>query len=183
MTVTVSTVSSMADLAAELLEAVVAAMTETAAGAPDRSFVSLGAPAWETGCAQACVQVLTLTEEGTRDLSPAMQPGLRHARGRVNLVGMVAYAVRCITVSEDNQQVYEPPSDATLTEEAKAAYEDGWAIWNYVTEAIRLNLLFDGPCGDVHFDLGTPVTPQGGLGGWQFTCRAELGGYRPLVGT
>lgn len=171
----------MYDLAADFLTAVAEAMATTEAGGPARQFVSLGAPLWETGCAQASVQVLTLTEESTRDLSPAMQTGLRHARGRVNLVGFVAYAVRCVTVSEGNQNVYQPQSDATLSAEAKAAYEDGWAIWNYVTEAIRQDVLFGGPCGDVHFDLGVPFNPQGGLAGWQFTIRAELNGYRPML--
>ena len=48
MTVTVSTKSSMYDLAAELLAAVVAAMATTDGGTPDRNYVSLGAPAFDT---------------------------------------------------------------------------------------------------------------------------------------
>lgn len=179
MTVAVSTVSSMFDLANEYLGALVAAMSTTEAGAPDRSFVSLGSPAWETSCAQAAVQVLVLTEEGTRDTAPAGQTGRRISRGRVNLVGMVGYAIRCIQASQGNNQAYLPPSDDQLTAEAKAAHEDGWAVWNYVTRANLAGNLFNGPCEIVHFDGGAPVTPAGGLGGWQFTMRVELGGYDP----
>lgn len=181
MTVTVSTVSSMYDLAEDLLLAVVAAMGTTEAGAPDRYFVSAGIPTFETECAQAAVQVVTLTEEQTRDLTPAMQTGFRHIRGRVNLVGLIAYTVRCAEASEGNQQVYQPPFDATLSNQAKAVYEDGWAIWNHVRSRINEGLLFGGPCSDVHFDVGTPMANQGGQVGWQFTCRVELGGYVPSI--
>lgn len=181
MTVVVSTVSSMYDLAVDLLDAVVAAMGTTDAGPPERSFVALGAPAWETSCSQAAVQVLTLTEEGTRDLSPPMQPGFRHSRGRVNLVGMTAWSVRCIQASQGNAQTYGPASDAQLSAEARAGYEDGWAIWNHINRAVRDGSLFGGPCADVHMDLGVPVTPAGGLGGWQFTLRVELNGYLPTI--
>lgn len=181
MTVVESTVASMYDLAVDLLDAVVAAMGTTIGGPPNRKFVSLGPPAWETSCAQAAVQVLGLTEEGTRDTSPAMQTGFRHARGRVNLVGLTAFAVRCIQASQDNSQNYMPASDAQLSVEARAAYEDGWAIWNHVTQLIKHDLLFSGPCGDVHFDGGVPLPPAGGLGGWQMTFRVELGGYVPFI--
>lgn len=173
----------MYQIAEDFLNAIVDAMATTDAGTPDRSFVAPSQPVFETNCAQAAVQVLSLTEEGTRDTSPAMQPGLRHARGRVNLVGMVGYAIRCADISEGNQNVYQPLFDATLSGQAKAVYQDGWAIWNYVTAAIRANILFQGPCGDVHFDGGVPMTAQGGLVGWQFTVRAELAGYPITVGT
>ena len=174
-----STVTSMYDLAAQLLAVVEAAMATTEGGAPDRAFVSLGTPPWDTPCSYAIVQVDTLTEEATRDTTPAMQTGMRHLRGRVNLVGLTTWAIRCIQTQEQNAQNYAPPSDAQLSAEAKTGYEDGWVIWNYVNRAINAGL-FDGPCTAVHFDQGVPVTPEGGLGGWRFSCRVELGGYDPL---
>lgn len=181
MSIAVSDVSSMYDIAVDLLDAVVAAMGTTDAGAPDRSFVSPGAPAFETQCDQAAVQVLSLTEEQTGPLSPAMSTGLRHYRGRVNLVGMVAYTIRCAEVSEGNQNVYQPLQDPSLDAQAKAVYQDGWAVWNHITRQINAGLLFGDTCTDVHFDLGVPYNPQGGLTGWQFTLRAELGGYVPAI--
>lgn len=181
MSVVVSDVNSMYEIAVDLRDAVVAAMGTTDAGAPDRAFVSPGPPAFETQCSQAAVQVLSLTEEQTRDLSPAMQPGRRHHRGRVNLVGMVAYTIRCAEVSEGNQDVYQPLSDATLDAQAQAVYQDGWAVWNHINRAIETHDLFGGICSDVHFDGGTPYGPEGGLIGWRFALRAELGGYLPAI--
>lgn len=176
-----STVSSMFDLADEYLAAIVAAMTSTTAGAPDRAWVAPGQPAWETDCAQACVFIPALTEEGTAPLGPPMQVGLRHKGNRVNLVSMAGFAVRCADVSEANQQVYQPPFDATLSGQARAVYEDGWAIWNTVTAMVNDDTLFGGRCGDVHFDLGNPLVPQGGLVGWQVNLRVELNGYSTSI--
>jgi len=170
----------MYDLAVDLQSAVVGAMATTPAGAPDRSWVSLGEPAWDTSCAQAAIQVATLSEGGTNPGSPTEETGRRIGRGRVNLVGLVAWAVRCIQASEQNSQVWQPPSDEQLSAEALAAYEDGWAIWNWITRANLEGTLFGGPCSIVHFDGGAPVTPAGGLGGWRFALRVELGGYNPL---
>lgn len=169
----------MYDLAVDLLDAIAAAMATTPGGSPDRQYVSLGDPAWETSCSHAAVQILTLTEESTNPLSPAGETGRRDARGRVNLVGMVAYAIRCIQADQGNMQVYQAASDAQLSAEAKQGYEDGWAIWNWITRAQRAGTLFGGECAIVHFDGGTPLTPAGGLGGWRFALRVELGGYDP----
>lgn len=176
-TVVISTVSSMYDLADEFLAAVVAAMTTTDTGAPDRSFVSLGEPVFDTLCAQAIVHIPGLSEGATGPGAPPEGLGLRHSRGRVNLVAMTAWAIRCVTI-QDGQI---PVTDAEFNADAKASYEDGWAIWNYVTRAINNDDLFAGPCGDVHFDGGVAVTPSGGLGGWRFMLRVELNGYDPTA--
>ncbi len=181
MTVPVSTVSSLYDLAAEYLAVIVSAMATTAAGAPDRAWVSPGQPAWETECAQACVFIPALTEEGTAPLGPPMQLGLRHKGNRVNLVTMAGFAVRCAEVSEGNAQLYQPPFDASLSGQGRAVYEDGWAIWNALTALLKQDLVFGGPCGDVHFDLGLPLVPQGAVIGWQQTIRVELNGYTPTL--
>lgn len=183
MTIVLSDVGSLFQMAEDYRVAVADAMGTTDAGPPDRSWVSLGAPAWETQCSQAVVQIVTLNEESTRDLSPGMQTGLRHFRGAVNLVGLIGYAIRCITVTDNNMQGYSPPTDAELSADAKAGYDDGWAVWNHVKRAINKGTLFPngGPVLDAHFDLGMPVTPMGGLGGWQFSLRVELGGYVPMI--
>lgn len=181
MTVVASTVSSMYELAESYLHAIVAAMTTTDAGAPDRAFVATDTPVFEGYCAQAAVYIPTLTEEVTGPLAPSGQVGQRFHRGRVNLVAMTGYAVRCADISEGNQQGYQPPFDATLNAQARAIYQDGWAIWNYVTTLLRDDLLFSGPCGITHFDQGKPLTTAGGQIGWQFAIRVELNGYVPDV--
>jgi hypothetical protein len=171
----------MYDLAEDLRVAVVAAMATTDGGPPDRSFVSLGPPAWETSCSQVAVEVDGLREGATNPTSPPEATGIRFKRGRLNLVGLTAYAVRCVKASQGNSQVYKASRDVQLSAEAKLAYEDGWAIWNWINRSILDGSLFDGPCAIVHFDGGAPIEPAGGLGGWRFGLRVELGGYDPRV--
>ena len=182
MTVVPSTVSSMWDLAVDLTNAVALAMATTPAGGPLETYQTLGAPAFLDGCAQACVEIPLLSEGVTNPLAPPESTGMRHQRGRLNLVSMVAYAIRCIEVTDGNNQMLPPfqgPSAATMTAAAKAAYEDGWAIWNWVNHAIRNGMLFNGPCAVVHFDGGIPYAPEAGLGGWRFAVKVELDGYDP----
>lgn len=179
MPVVLSTVSSMYEVAVAYRDLIVAAMTSTEAGAPDRAFVAPDQPVFETQCAQAAVYIPSLTEGGTGPAGPPEQIGQRFHRGRVNLVGMIGFAVRCGDISEGNSAVYQPPFDATLNAQAKAIYEDGWAIWNYVTALLNENRLFSGQCGITHFDLGKPLTTAGGQIGWQFAIRVELPGYKP----
>lgn len=181
MTVAPSTVTSMYDLATELLAAVIAAMTGTEGGSPDRSFVSLGDPPWDTLCSYAVVQIPTLNEGQTGPSGPPEVTGIRHSRGSVNLVSMSAWAMRCISSGQNDAQAYAAPDDAQLSLEAKHAYEDGWAVWNYVKRAINAGTLFSGPCTIVHFDAGVAVNPSGGIGGWRFNTRVELNGYDPTA--
>lgn len=179
MPVVLSTVSSMYEVAVAYRDLIVAAMTSTEAGAPDRAFVAPDQPVFETQCAQAAVYIPSLTEGGTGPAGPPEQIGQRFHRGRVNLVGMRGYAIRCAAISENNQAPYEPLLDTTLDAQAKAVYEDGWAVWNYLNAALNANLVFGGQCGIVHFDPASPYAEEGGLMGWQFPIRVELTGYIP----
>lgn len=170
----------MYDLAVDFLAAVVAAMGTTEDGIDGlSSYVTLGEPALALDCDQAIVQMIGLGEGATSPTSPPEATGMRHSRGRLNLVGMRAYALRCSAITRGNNQVIELPSFDELQQVAKIGYEDGWAIWNYVTRAIDRDTLFGGPCSVVHFDGGVPFTPEAGLGGWVFTIRVELQGYDP----
>lgn len=175
---TVSTVSSMFDLATSFLDAIVAAMDSTEAGPPDRAFVAPGVPTFETECNQAAVYVPSLTEGSTSPTQPAEITGQRSRYGRLNEVGLTGYAIRCAQVSEA-PSMYSPLSDGTLDSQAKAVYEDGWAIWNWVNQLIRAGKLFEGVCGITHFDRGSPYATEGGLAGWMFQIRVVLNGYKP----
>lgn len=182
MTVAISTVSSMYDLATEFLGAVTAAMATTEEGIDGlTSYVVLGEPALASDCDQAIVQVFGLGEGATGPSTPPEVTGIRHSRGRLNLVGMTAYALRCSPITQTNGGVVQLPSFAALQQTAKIGYEDGWAIWNLVNRAINSESLFNGPCTVVHFDGGIPFTPQAGLGGWLFKIRVELNGYDPTA--
>ena len=173
-----STVTSLYDLAAELLAAIVAAMATTSAGEPPMAYVALGEPAFgPESCDQAIVTVNGLTEAQTSPTTPAEITGQRFRYGRLNEATMTAYAIRCLFVSQQNQVPYTGLTIAELDNASRQAYEDGWAIWNYVNYAIRNGLLFNGNCSIVHFAGGTSYTPEAGLGGWRFACRVQLDGY------
>ena len=169
----------MYDLAVDFLDAITLAMETTPAGAPDASYIVLGEPAWASSCAQAVVQIGMLGEGATSPSSPPEATGQRFERGRVNLVTLVGYAMRCQPILEGNGQNVQLPTTADLQAAAKKGYEDGWAIWNYITRLLRKDELFEGPCSIDHFDGGTPFTPEAGLGGWKFVMRVELQGYDP----
>jgi hypothetical protein len=180
VTVVPSTASSMYDLAVDFLNAVVSAMATTDEGIVGlTSYVTLGEPALASDCDQAIVQIAGLGEGATSPTTPPEVTGMRHSRGRLNLVGLAAYALRCSPITEGNSQVPMLPSFASLQQTAKIGYEDGWAIWNWITRAIDKGTLFDGPCSVVHFGGGIPFTPEAGLGGWLFRIRVELQGYDP----
>jgi hypothetical protein len=168
----------MYDLASGYLEAIVAAMDSTDTGAPQRAFVAPGQPVFETQCDQAAVYVPSLSDGATTPTQPPEITGQRSRYGRVNLVGLTGYAIRCAAVS-GSPNMYEALSDSTLSVQAKAVYEDGWAIWNWVNQLIRNDLLFGGTCGIAHFDRGSPYLTEGGLTGWQFQMRVQLDGYKP----
>lgn len=182
MSIAISNVESMYDLAVDFLDAVVSAMATTDEGIDGlTSYVTLGEPALASDCDQAIVQITGLGEGATSPTTPPEVTGTRHSRGRLNLVGMTAYALRCSPITEGSGQVVQLPSFASLQETAKIGYEDGWAIWNWVNRAINSESLFNGPCTVVHFDGGIPFTPEAGLGGWLFRIRVELNGYDPTA--
>ncbi len=181
MSVVESTVTSLYELAVDLLDAVVSAMATTTAGTPALSYVSLGEPAFgPESCDQAIVQVQGLTEGQAGVSIPPEITGQRSRYGRINEASMVAYAVRCLPVSQGNNQIYAPLTVVEYDAMSKQAYEDGWAVWNWVNRAVRAGTLFGGQCGITHFTGGTSYTPEAGLGGWRFNVRVALDGYDPI---
>lgn len=170
MTVTVSTVSTLFDLAVDFLAACDTALGTTAAGAPSMTYISPGVPTFDYTCDTLAVYVPSLTEESTSPLNPSPSTGWRHRRGRINLAALTVVSARCGITNT-------APTAIQLTAAAKKNYEDGWAIWNVVTQQIKAGTLFGGPCSDVHYDGGLSLTPQAGLVLWQMTVRVEIGGY------
>lgn len=170
MTVAVSTVTTLFDLAVDLLEACDEALATTEAGPPEKSYISPGVPTFDALCDTLVVYGATLTEETTSPLNPPPSTGWRHRRGRLNLAGLTVVSARCGSTKA-------APLATDLTADAKKSLEDGWAIWNVLTQKIRNDDLFGGACSDVHFDGGLSLTPQAGLVLWQMALRIEIGGY------
>lgn len=180
MTAGPTSVDALYQIAYQFLQAVVAAMTSTDAGAPARAYVYPDqSPEFYTECSQAAVSVPGLDEGGTSPTTPTEVTARRFHFGRINYVAMTGYAVRCVSFSEGDQEPFQPLSDATLNAQARAMQQDGWALWQTVTKLLQDDLLFEGLCSNTHFDLGRPVRPLGGLAGWSFTIKTQLSGYIP----
>ena len=171
MPVVVSTVESLTDLADAFLTVCETALATTASGIPDPSYVYPTEPVIDC-CPSLIVWVSGLSEESTSPLSPAAASGHRAAFGRVNLVGLVVWALRC--APEENKD-----GSVDLLEIGRAAVEvqeDGWALWNGIYRAL-IDGTFEGLCNTVHFDRAVPMREQGGCVGWEFRLRAELDGF------
>src|SRR3990170_4644070 len=76
-------------------------------GAPARSFVSPGLPAFDC-CDQLAIHVTGVTDSGT---SPSNLTGRSAYTMKVNVVGLVATATRCIPVISDSGAI---PSEADM---------------------------------------------------------------------
>jgi hypothetical protein len=173
MTATVSTAASLYERATELKQAVLEALATTAAGAPDRHFVSPGIPAFDC-CPFVCVQTVTLGLADTSPLQPPLQTAQRAQIGNVNLAALIAYVVRCVPVPDDDGS---PPSAAALDASGATVNADGFAVWNHLKHAVADQTLFPGCRSFVYFDGAVALDPAGGCGGWTFTVRLEIPGF------
>ena len=176
---TVSTAASLHEVAQELLDAAERIIATTSGGPILFACLSPGLPALDRGCDQIAVWATALGDEQMSPLTPIPQVGQRRRIGWLNLAGLSVLVARCLTV----QKI--PVPDATLTLDAEKVMEDGWALWNGVSSAIRSDgifvgedPLFGGTCTDIKFVSMTPLTPEGGMGGWVLSLSVEIAGYR-----
>ena len=139
-------------IATELLDASVEALDSIPVfdpgltGAPDRSFVSPGQPAFDC-CDQLTVHVAGVTE------FPIGQVDTHKESARKNLVTFVVTSVRCLA-----QSVGDTPPDAdALQQDAEQLDADGWALWNHLWNLMRSGDLFT-LCGTCH--MGWPPLPH-----------------------
>jgi hypothetical protein len=171
---TPSTVSTLSDYADELLGVAIDALNTTAAGAPDRSYVSPAQPTFDC-CPMLSVVVNSLTEEATSPAAPAGATARRTTFGSIILAGYQVWAIRCAPSIDGNQL----PSPSEIAASALEVQEDGWALWNGLRHAVARGDIFDS-CVGVHFDGGVPINEQGGCVGWLFRIRAMIPGI-PLA--
>lgn len=169
-------ISDLQTTCEELLAAAVAALDTIPAsapglaGAPERSFVSPGQPAFDC-CDQLTVHAAAALEAAT---SPGgLATGRRDAGMRENLVTLVVTITRCIhTIGNDG----DFPTPAEMQGDATQMNADGWALWNYVWNLMRSGDLFS-LCQAKYWDGLRAVNPSGGCSGWVLTLRVRLDGY------
>ena len=170
MTISVSTVNSTYELSLAYQQVCETALATTVGGVPDLSYIYPVEPVMDC-CDALIVFMAALTEETTSPISPPASTGHRASYGRLNLVTLTAWILRCAPPVNENGSI-------ELTEIERVAQEvqqDGWAMWNGIYKAINDSTFLD-ICTAVHFDRSAPIKEQGGCLGWSATIRAELGG-------
>lgn len=138
-------------------------------GAPDRTFIANGQPAFD--CDMLAVSSNPIRQAPNPPLEQGA--GTRHQQFFwKNLAGWTVWIIRCGPTAEII------PTEAEMTAISEQTYADAWALWNYLSNraADRSDPLFS-ICGGVYFDTIAPITPQGGMYGWQLTIRAEVEGF------
>ncbi len=175
---TASTAATVHEVAQEFLEAAVAIVNDTIGGPVALAYLSPGLPSLDFQCDQIAVWIAALGDEQTSPLSPVPQPGQKRRIGWVNLATFSCMVARCVNVGTTTKAGYEPPTIYQLSSDARKTMEDGWALWNGVSTAIRDDALFGGTCMDIKFLSMSPLTPAGGMAGWVLTLSAEMAGYR-----
>lgn len=163
-------ITSLTDLTDLLLTTAEAALATTTAGTPATSYVSPAAPAFDC-CPALIVYAAALSEETTSPAFPAAATGMRDKYGRVILATLVVSALRCAPKVQPDGSVLTTDIEAVAVE----VQEDGWALWNGITCAIK-NGTFADLCSIVHIGNSQVIAEQGGCVGWQFVIRAEIGG-------
>ena len=172
-----SDVNSLFDLADSLLTVASAALATTDAGAPALSYLTPASPAFDC-CPALIVNASSLGEDTTGPTAPLPATGRRDSYGRIILAGLTIWALRCAPKVQKDGSVLTADQDAVALE----VMQDGWALWNGVTCAIK-NGVFEDLCSYVHIGNSLPIAEQGGCVGWQFSVRAEIGGIPCVPGT
>lgn len=167
---TVSTVNSTYLLSQAFLTVCENSLATTVGGTPDLSYVYPSRPPVDC-CPALIVWMGLLSEETTSPISPPASTGHRASYGRINLVTLTAWALRCSPPVNNDGSV-------DLSEIARVAQEvqqDGWALFNGIYQAVNDGTFLD-ICTTVHFDRSAPLEERGGCVGWSMTIRAELNG-------
>lgn len=137
-------------------------------GAPDRQYVSPGQPVFD--CPQVTVHGSRLGEDFALDTAKAS------AAQWVNMVEFTVQVVRCITVLEGTRSKPKTPAAATLNADGRQGNADAWVVWMGLHTARKLGRITD-LCSAMRVERATPLTPSGGLTGWQTIVTAQIDGY------
>jgi hypothetical protein len=166
----VSTITSLTELADALLVTASTSLAATTAGTPALSYLSPAPPAFDC-CPALIVHVQSMGEEATSPLSPVGATGMRDKYGRIILAQLAITALRCAPPVQSDGSVLTADIRASAIE----VQEDGWALWNGITCAIK-NGVFKDLCSIVHIDRSAVISEQGGCVGWAMILRTEIGG-------
>lgn len=160
------------ELAQEYLAACVDALDTIPAfepglgGSPARSYVSPGLPQYDC-CpdGQLTVHVPSVISDPSLTLK-------NHERR--NIVSLTATILRCVPAADESGNF---ASVADIQAAAEQVDADGWALWNYIFNAISSGDLFR-LCDRIEWLGLRSITPSGGCGGWTLTLSVQFDGYQ-----
>jgi hypothetical protein len=142
-------------------------------GAPDRAFVSPGAPAID------CCNVGQLTVHYETVSDAPLAPGNAQGRliaGKKIQVGAVIIIARCVTTGDQRlMDIDTLPDPVDMEAAAEQSDADIWALENCLYGLWRSGDLFT-LCGEVFFE-GARSFFEGGCAGWRLNIRFSLDGY------
>lgn len=158
------------------LAAAVDALLLTAAGVPERAYVSPGEPALDC-CPQLTVWSQTISEVGLDAGPGALARPKAINRGDRIVITENIQITRCAPRPKQRGGEVSPPSAADLQACAQTVDEDGWALWLGISEALRYGDLAN-LCSGAERLGAQKLLPQGGCVGWTFTYRYPIEGGR-----
>lgn len=166
------------ETAVELLGACYVALGDRA---PARVYVAPGAPAWDC-CPQLTVHVGGPVIASTLSGPGAVADGHRvTVTGILDIVTFTVTVIRCSPSFGQSEDSVDPPSPAEFDAVAQDTNADLWAIWNYLAEAKRQEVLFAPREREFMLDPAVSLSQAGGCVGWQIPVRVSVYGYRPAV--
>lgn len=157
------------DIAAAFLAASYDALALTEAGPPGRAYVNPGEAPMDC-CGELVVWTQSIADQASQ-IPEAKQ--LRH--GKQPLLTIIVRATRCAPTMTERDGKIRFPDTADLMAAAKEVEQDGWALWNHLSEELRHGTLGK-ICAGAYRDGAVKLQPQGGCVGWTFTFRYPLEG-------
>lgn len=165
-----SDVDTLYDFSSELLAACETALGTTVGGVPDRSYITVEAPALD------CPEQLTVHVRSlTMDVAGLPQGSSFQVGAWRNKAALVATIVRCTPQPQGLQDA--TVSLALLEALARETQQDLWAIWNHVAGLLAAGELFDGKCRPYDFTVALAMPESGTSAGWVFTANVAVDGY------
>lgn len=155
----------VADLAAEVLAAIVAAYADEAIDLPARQYVADGPPAYD--CEQVVVALVRLYP-GLPFLENPSAPVLQATLLRT--VTLAVHVVRCIPTVSDRGKA---PSAAVLGASGVRVLTDAYMVPTSLVRAWHAGT-FRGRCESFGIREAVPAEPSGGFGGTIVTMDAQF---------
>lgn len=150
------------------------------AGAPERTYVSPGRPAFDNCCDQGGQLTVNYALVTPRQTVNVVAGTVGRVAAMIPLVQFNITIVRCIPTASGAWG--EAPTAQALDDAAAQTDADAWALWNHLYNLVLADQLLS-MCQEVFFDGLRALDPSGGCGGSVMAIRAQVDGYSEVIST